>query len=217
MKQEAKILLGIGAACLIILAGAVFFLSQSDTSSRSSSTKVDEKILLRNANHKITADSNKVTIVEFADYQCPACAAVNPTVKQLLREYKDKINYIYRHFPLPQHQNAVVAAKAAEAAGEQNKFWEMSDKLYENQKEWSEDKQAIVLFLLYAKDMGINVEEFKKSVESNKFQEAIEIDKNDALSLGVNSTPTFFINGQKFEGVPSYANFKKQIDDLLNF
>src|SRR5581483_190972 len=107
-----------------------------------SSSISDSTVLTRNANHKITSTNTKVTIIEFADFQCPACGQAHPALKQILEEYKGKVTFIYRHFPLPQHQNAILAAKASEAAGEQGKFWEMHDMLYEKQNEWSESNNA---------------------------------------------------------------------------
>lgn len=220
MNQEAKILVGVGLATIAIVIGAIFFLgssSQQPANFSSSNQQVaDAKLLVKSDSNKITAPNAKVTIVEFADFQCPACGAAHPIVKQILAERQGKVNFVYRHFPLPQHKNAFSAAEAAEAAGEQGKFWQMYDKLYKNQNTWSESDNAIDIFTGYAKDLGLDLDKFKKSIEANKYYSKIRSDQNDGSTLGVNSTPTFFINGQKTVGVPNISDFKSKIDSELN-
>ncbi len=210
MSSEAKTIFGIGIATIIIVVGGVIMLG-----SNSQPPKSDSKALERGDSYKISSTSAKVTVVEFADFQCPACGAAHPIVKQILEQYQGKINFVYRHFPLPQHKNAELAAEAAEAAGEQGKFWQMHDLIFQNQKEWSESSQALDLFISYAKGLGLDEEKFKKALSENKFAEKIIRDKNDGSAVGVNSTPTFFINGQKFPGVLSLAEFRNKIEESL--
>ncbi|MBI2036156.1 thioredoxin domain-containing protein [Candidatus Microgenomates bacterium] len=232
MNQETKVILGIFGLTIAVVLGAVVFLSQPSKTGQVKET-VDKSLLVRDDSYKIATSSAKVTIVEFSDFQCPACGAAHPIVKQILEQYQEKINFVYRHFPLPQHQHAQLAAQAAEAAGEEGKFWQMHDLIFQNQKEWSESSQALDLFISYAKSLGLDEEKFKKALSENKFAEKIIRDKNDfkkALSenkfaekiirdkndgsaLGVNSTPTFFINGQKFPGVLSLAEFRNKIEE----
>ncbi len=212
MTQEAKYIIGISLVTIGIIVGAVFFLGKNE---RKETPGVDSGILTRNANNKISANNAKVTMVEFADFQCPACANTFPEVKKILEEYKGKITYIYRHYPLPQHQNAILAAKAAEAAGRQGKFWEMENLLYTKQLEWAEESSPQNIFIAYAKTLELSEEEFKKDIEGNTFDTRIQQDKIDGQSLGVNSTPTFFINGKKFTEVPSYINLKMVISQFL--
>src|SRR6478609_1380375 len=119
MNQEAKIITIIGVITLVLLVGGIFLLGKSSTTS---STKADPAVLVKNDSHKISSDSAKLTVVEFGDYQCPACAMAQPTVKQLLSTYSGRVNFVFRHFPLPQHSNAIPAAMAAEAAGTQGKY-----------------------------------------------------------------------------------------------
>lgn len=211
MTQEIKILSGIGVITVAILVGAIFFLSKSPDSS--SNTPINNPVsLVKQDSHKIATDSAKVTIVEFGDYQCPACSSVQPVVKQILKDYSGKINFVFRHFPLPQHQNAMTAAAAAEAAGEQEKYWEMHDKLYDNQDAWAKSNNPKEIFTTYAQQLNLNIEEFKNSVNSSKYNQRITDDKNDGISLGVNSTPTFYINGSKINNF-SYSEFKNRIDE----
>lgn len=216
LTEEAKVLLGIGVLTLVIIIGAVFFLGKSSpTPTNTNAAPVDEKLLVRNDSYKIASDSAKVTIVEFGDYQCPACAAVHTLTKQVLKDYAGKVNFIYRHFPLPQHKNALISAEAAEAAGEQGKFWQMNDKLYETQDQWAENEKPLDIFTVFTKDLGLDTAKFQADVIANKYQDKINRDQNDGNSLKINSTPTFFINGQKLEGVSGYNDFKSKIDSLL--
>lgn len=214
MSQDTKIIGIIGLVTLLIIVGAVFFLSKQGTKAIPSET-ADTKKLIKDDSHKIATDGAKVTIVEFADFQCPACGAVHPTTKQIIKEYSGKITFVFRHFPLQIHKNAQVAAQAAEAAGEQKKFWEMHDLLFENQRAWSDSDNPIEKFVSYASSLQLDTEKFRKSVENNTFAAKIRSDQDDGIALYVDATPTFFINGQKYSGVLEYDEFKTKIDVLL--
>lgn len=214
MTQEAKTILGIGIATLVIVLGAVFFLDKGFSQTPDTSL-ADAKLLVREDSWKIASDSAKVTVVEFADFECPACAAAHPIAQKIVEEYKGRINYVFRHFPLPQHQNGLKAALAAEAAGEQGRFWEMYDKLFVTQEEWSPIEDPRPNFLNYAKELGLDTDRFQTSVNANKFADKIQKDQNDGASLGVNSTPTFYVNGQKLSSF-AYNEFKTKIDTELN-
>lgn len=215
LTQEIKALLAVAVVTLAIIVGAIFLLTKSSSTTPQSSAPLDEKILIREDSYKIATESAKVTIVEFGDYQCPACAAVHPNVKQLLQNYAGKVNYVVRNFPLPQHKNALISAEAAEAAGVQGKFWEMHDKLYETQEEWAEENEPLNKFIEYAKDLGLDTVKFEADIKANKYQDKIKRDYTDGNNLRLTFTPTFFINGQKLETVPSYEEFKAKIDPLL--
>ncbi len=212
MTAEVKVVLGIGAAA-VILAFGVFLMSSSNT--QISSAKADPKLLIKDQSHKIASDSAKVTVVEFGDYQCPACAQAHPIVKKVLVDYQGKINFVFRNFPLPQHKNGSAAAEAAEAAGTQGKFWEMYNKLYETQNSWAELGDPTQIFVQYAKDLQLDSEKFEQDLIANKYADIINSDKADGIALGVNSTPTFFINGEKVASVLTYQEFKTKIDQLL--
>jgi protein-disulfide isomerase len=211
MTSEAKIILGTGLTTVVIVIIAVFFLSSSD-SSKTLAENVDTNILMQNLNHKIASDSAKVTIVEFADFQCPACGAAHPVLDKILEDYPGRVNFIYRHFPLPLHSYAIPAIRAAEAAGEQGKFWEMHDMLYERQSEWSGSNKPFEIFLNFANELKLDIDSFTKSANSSKFDSSIQKDKSDAQALGVNSTPTIFINNKKLSASPSYQVLKEIIE-----
>lgn len=141
---------------------------------------------------------NIVTLEEFGDYQCPPCGALHPTLKKLKSELGPNLNFIFRNLPLTDlHKNAMVAAQAAEAARVQNRFWEMHDLLYENQKLWSEDVNPRATFLKFAGDLGLDATRFERDLASEEVKMRIETDKAAAASLGIDGTPTILINGRR--------------------
>ncbi|MFA5841450.1 MAG: thioredoxin domain-containing protein [Candidatus Paceibacterota bacterium] len=158
---------------------------------------------------------SKVVVVEYSDFQCPACAAFFPAVDDLNKELDGKILFVYRNFPLPQHQNAELAAEAAGAAGLQGKFWEMHDALFENQAEWSESGNAKDFFIRYAGTAGINIEQFNRDISSREVKNKIEDDLSGGFKANINSTPTFFLNGKKMEGFNSYDEFKNLVREAV--
>ncbi len=216
MKQEAKVLVGIGAITIAILAIAALMFNSSSTPAESTVSSAGEKFLLRDNSHQTASASAKVNVIEFGDYQCPACKAAYPVAEQIIKEYSGKINFVFRNFPLAQHKYGLLSAEAAEAAAAQGKFWEMHKILYENQEIWSESPQAGDFLVGYAKDLGLDVNKFNEDIDANKYSNIISQDQTDGFSLGVRVTPTFFINGKKAEGVPEYSDFKKRIDLELN-
>jgi len=217
MSNEVKIVGGIGIITLVIVIGAAFLFG--GTSSSSSSAQNAQPIKNTNAlvhkdSHEINAHS-KVTLVEFGDFQCPACGAEYPTVTQLLQTYNGKINFVFRNFPLPQHQNAQAAAEAAEAAGAQGKFFDMYNMLYTNQNTWGETTNASSYFTQYAKALHLDMNKFASDTKSNKYASKIQADINDGYAVNVNATPTFFLNGVPIQGGLPYTDFKSRIDQAL--
>lgn len=152
----------------------------------------------------------KTILIEYSDFQCPACAVYAPIIKQIVEEFNDKIVFTYRHFPLSQHKNAEIAAIAAEASGKQEKFWEMHDIIFENQNEWADSKDVKEIFIEYAEKIGLNTEQFKSDLESKELKEKVRNDLNGGISAKVNSTPTFFLNGERVQP-QSYEDFKQII------
>lgn len=156
------------------------------------------------------------TLIEYSDFQCPACGAYYPILKQLHQEFGNELRFVYRHFPLRQiHFNAELAARAAEAAGKQGKFWEMHDMIFENQKEWSERASAKNAFIQYAQSLGFDVERFKSDMDAKETKQKVSVDYNGGVGFGVNSTPTFFLNGEKLGNPGSYEEFKAVIQAAL--
>jgi protein-disulfide isomerase len=142
-----------------------------------------------------------VTVEEFADFQCPSCGIYYPELKKIETEFGDKLRVIFRERPLvPPHDHALLAAYAAEAAGLQNRFWEMHDKLYENQATWSTTSDLVPVFTDYAKQIGLDTEQFKKDLNGEKVAARVFEDGKRVHALNVNSTPTFFVNGKEAIG-----------------
>jgi protein-disulfide isomerase len=140
-----------------------------------------------------------VTIEEFADFQCPTCAQVHTMMKSIQSTYGNRIKFIYRSFPLTQiHKNAQAAAIAAEAAGQQGRFWDMQNQLYTSQPAWSNlaPAEANAAFAEYAGKLGLDVEKFKTDMLGMMTRKRVDDDVARARALGVNSTPTLYINNK---------------------
>lgn len=169
-----------------------------------------DMVQIVDSGHVKGGENAKVTIVEFSDFQCPACGAMYPVLKRIESEYGDKIKFVYRHFPLTSiHPFAEKAAEASECAALQGKFWEYHDKLFENQKnlEVSELKQ-------YAVGLSLDFGQFNKCLDSGDMVSKVAKDGADAKSLGSTGTPTFFINGYRYSGM-AYEQLKQVIDREL--
>jgi protein-disulfide isomerase len=152
-----------------------------------------------------------VEIIEFSDYQCPYCERAYPTVQQILRTYGDKVKFIYRDFPLSSlHPYAQKAAEAAECAGEQGKYWEMHDKLFENQ-----GALDVPSLKQYAADLGLDTAAFNSCLDNGDMASEVQNDFNDGQAAGVSGTPTFFINGKMLVGAQPFDAFKAVIDAEL--
>jgi protein-disulfide isomerase len=183
-------------------------------------TRAQIEILLERPeliNLNITADDDpylgrkdaKITIIEFADYQCPFCTQVGPTLKDLLAKKGDKVKVVFRDFPLPSHKNAAMAAEAAECADEQGKFWAYNELLFSNQQSLSIENLSD-----YAKDIGLNTEKFNRCLASGIQRSEVEKDAADAKRAGITSTPSIFINGYYVSGMPTLAYLEEVIADI---
>lgn len=141
-------------------------------------------------------ENAKIELIEYSDFQCPACGAYYPYVKQITEEFSGQIRFAYRHFPLRQHKNAELAGRAAEAAGKQNKFWEIHDLLFENQQTWSNSDKAGDIFTVFAAKLDLDVEKFGADINSKEVKDKVADDLKSGLSIRVNATPTFILNGK---------------------
>lgn len=160
----------------------------------------------------------KIVLIEYSDFQCSACANYALIMKQLIQDFGNEIAFVYRHFPLKQnHRNAELAAWASESAGKQNKFWEMHDIIFEKQKEWENSGNAEEYFREYAQALNINIEQFGKDINSEEVKNKVENDFQSGLRSGINSTPTFFLNGNKIKNPRNYEEFKNIINNLSAF
>ncbi len=215
MNQDHKVTLWVVLGTLILVVGGLMMWSNPQ---QKPDELVDPALLSNSTSHGTsTAVSPKVTVVEFGDYQCPACAYAHPIIKQVLDKYKDNQNFtfIFRNFPLAQHSNALTSARAAEAAALQGKFWEMHDMIYEHQTEWENVRDPYSIFESYAKTLGLKLSTFKNDYESTAVGNTISADQKDGEKVGVTATPTFYVNGKKLQGVPTLADLTKAIDSAL--
>ena len=152
----------------------------------------------------------KVTVIEFSDFECPFCSRGDKTVKQILENYPNDVKVVFKNLPLPFHKNAEPAARAALAAGKQGKFWEMHDKFFANQKGLNEE-----LYMSTAKELGLDMEQFKKDYESEELKKQVADDAAQARKIGIQGTPGFSVNGVLVKGAYPYEHFKKIIDRWL--
>jgi len=159
---------------------------------------------------------SKIVLIEYGDFQCPACAQYEPIVQQIRTDYVGKIAFVYRHFPLSQHKNAKITAYASEAAGKQGKFWEMHDMIYDGQNVWANlsDDKARDVMTKYAETIGLDLKLFEEQIDSGEVKNKVQSDNDGGLKAGVNATPTFILNGKKIQP-RSYDEFKNFIEQEL--
>jgi len=159
----------------------------------------------------------RVTLEEFSDFECPACGVLEPGLRKVVNDYGDRVRLIFRNYPLPMHKSAFLAARAAEAAGRQGKFWEMHDALYDHQEEWSKVMEPRTQFDAYATRLGLDVQKFKADMERQEIVERIRADMQRGNSLNVRGTPTVYLNGREL--VPgklvTEADLRREIDAAL--
>lgn len=171
------------------------------------------------SNNFYGAENGIVTLIEYGDFECPACGSYYPIVKQLKEEFKDELRFEYKHFPLVQiHLNATAAHRAAQAAANQGKFWEMHDMLYERQTAWSNAGGPSSIFEGYAQELGLDMDKYSNEVNSSETLAIINTDIEAGKAIGANSTPTFVLDGQIIDqtSITTVDAFRKLIQDAIN-
>lgn len=201
------------AAIVVVFVGVIALTNKDSDAPGKSGDKV------QTTNHTQGAGTEGVTLVEYGDFQCPYCGLYYPTIKQVEATYGDKIKFQFVNFPLTSlHPNAFAAARAAEAAGlqdksgSQDKYWAMHDKLYVEQQAWSTAKDPLAVFSGYAKTIGLDVPKFQKDFASSTVNDRINADMAKGNDQKLTATPTFFLNGKKIEVNNDPAAFNKLID-----
>ena len=202
LTSESKILLGILSATVGIIALAVVVMSQP-------AKPIDRQTLLPADSTTRGNASASAYLVEFSDFQCPACKAVKPVVDQIVKTYGDRLVFSYRHFPLPQHTYAQKAAIAAEAAGRQGKFWEMYDLLFANSESLSDD-----MITGFADQLGLDKKQFTADITDLAITGRVNRDRDYGTTIGINATPTFYLNGVKLN-LTSWNNLKTEVEKVL--
>lgn len=151
-----------------------------------------------------------IELIEFSDFQCPFCLRVHPTVARVMAAYGDRIRFVYRHFPLPNHPNARPSAEAASCAAEQGKFWEYHDRLFDSQ-----DKLSNADLKQHAAALGLDTAKFNACFDAQKYKQDVDADLEAGQEAGVSGTPAFFINGRVLSGAQPFEAFKRIIDEEL--
>ena len=199
-------------ACAIAFGGFFWFTKhKKTTTTNTTSTAQPTNHLYATVSGKQVTDQkeleqltkSRVVLVEYGDFQCPACGQYYPLVKQVKEKYGDKMVFQFRNFPLSQiHQNAMAAHRAAAAASNQGKFWEMHNALYESQKSWESSSSPSTYFEGLAQQLGLDMTKYKQDAASAAVNDIINADVAAGQKLGADSTPTFVINGKKIDESP---------------
>ncbi len=229
MRKEVKIL---GAVALVVIIGAIigasFYrssvqnerITSSNAASNSNKSTVNAENLVRPDSPTLGAVDAPVTLVEFLDPECESCAAFSPVVKKIMKDYDGKIRLVIRYMPL--HPNSLSAATFTEAAGEQGKYWQAQEMLFQKQPEWgtkhgpqtTAPADINALFKKYAGELGLDTKKMDAAFAENRYQAKLQRDLQDGQALGVRQTPTFFVNGRKLARF-SEADLRALIDEEL--
>lgn len=217
--------IAIGAVATIFLGFFIFLVislrgSNPDLADPNNSATVE---LSNSGEFRVASESTtpvegrEVVITEFADIQCPACKQYHPILKSVLDLYPETVALNFKHFPINSiHSNAMTSAIAAEAAGEQEKFFEMIDMLYERQEAWATLPDPEEMYIKYAQELGLDVEKFKQDLNNTELARRVESQRTEGINAGVNSTPSFFINGIKIQNPSDISGFQTAIDTILS-
>ena len=229
MSKEIKILAAIAVVVVIgAIIGAALYNGSTETrtvtknSNTNTPSAINAEALVRPDSYTLGSADAPVTIVEFLDPECESCAAFNPIIKKVLKDYEGRAKLVVRYMPL--HPNSLTAATFMEAAGEQGKYWEAEDLLFAKQPEWgtkhghgqtaSTPADVNALFKKYAAELNLDMDKMNSAFAENKFASKVERDKKDGQSLGVRQTPTVFVNGKKLSRLDENA-LKSLIDAEL--
>jgi protein-disulfide isomerase len=196
----------VGLVAAFLIGGSVWY-------SNTVSTRNNEGVTF-SANVKGNPDA-VVKLVEYSDLQCPACASFQPILNEIINEYGADLSFEYKHFPLPIHNLAEAAARAAEAAGQQDAFFAYHDLLFANQATWSKNPNPSAFFIQYAEELSLDTAMFKRHMNASLIREKVQKEGAEARELGLTGTPTFFLNGERMK-FTSYEEFKTQIAAAIN-
>ncbi len=192
-RRNKKIQIGLLVFIGILLLGSFIF-------SRARERRYETNINIENKKHIKGSENAKYTLVEYSDFQCPACRSASIGLMELLKKNPDTFNIEFKHFPLRIiHGNAQLAAQAAEAAGLQGKFWEMHDLLFEKQSDWNQSFNPKRFFKMYAKEIGLDVDRFAHDLKLDTIKNIVNSEYNEAQKLKLTGTPSFLLDGKKID------------------
>lgn len=223
MRKDVYKLVGVAAGFIAAFGLAAFFYLRGQEQDRAQrvveQTRIakraptDDTVFVRPHSRSLGPKNAKVTVVEFLDPECESCRAMYPMVKHLLSEYEGRVRFVVRYMPF--HGNSLYAAGALEAAGEQGRYWEMLETLFRNQPAWgSHHHPKPELIPGYAREVGLDMQAFERSVAAGAHRQIVETDHADGKTLGVTGTPTFFVNGRLLQRL-GYETLKALIDEEL--
>lgn len=208
ITNETRITVGLLAATVLVIVGGAWLAGRGSTDEGRVTPVAQMDRLVRGGSAVLGAQEAAVTVVEFGDFQCPACGALHRVLRPVRRSGIDQsVRFVFRQFPLPQHDQAQLAAEASLAAGAQGKFWEYHDLLFDNQ-----EKLARGDLERYAEQLGLDTAAFRAALDEGKYREAVQQDVDDGRALGVRATPTVYINGTQYTGQYVVEELQAAID-----
>lgn len=214
MKTSSKWNIGIAAA-LVVAATAAIVIAFVQPFAENPAEAETMSVIEENSHRLDVADDGKVTVVEFLDFECEVCGAVYPAIEQLREEYAGRVTFVVRYFPIPGHQNSMNAAIAVEAAAQQGQFEAMYSQMFDTQAEWGEQQVSKAdLFRSFADELGLDLAEYDAAVADPATQERVQTDFDAGLDLGVEGTPTFFVNNEKLT-IESIDDLRGAFDQAL--
>lgn len=216
MKLQTKVSLLIAGIFAVVLGWLLAAAGRDDEPDAPSGSSAANERIVREDSHVLGEEgSSEVVLVEFLDFECEGCRAAYPIVEGLREEYAGQVTFVARYFPLPGHFNAERAARAVESAARQGEFEAMYQRMFETQAQWGEQQTpADDVFRQYAVDLGLDMEQYDSDYASKEVADRVQRDVDDGLALGVQGTPTFFLNGERFEP-SSVQDFNTAIDAAL--
>lgn len=212
LTSDAKFIIGVLVATVVVIGGGAYITSKKSTSDTGKIVPEGQmQYLVREDSPVLGPKDAKVSVVEFGDFQCPACGALHPVLKAVKQQFADKnVRFIFRQFPLSQHEHARLAASASLAANAQGKFWEYHDTLFEHQTNLNQED-----LVTYAKNIGLDVEKFTKDMNASESANTVQRDVTDGSALNVLSTPTIFINNIQYKDKYSVKDLSAAIESEL--
>ena len=214
MEQQKIFWAVLGLVLVVVVASAAYFASQGTAPAGATGALT---VPVTADDWRKGAASSTVTIVEYSDLECPACATYYPLLNQLVSDFPEQVAVVYRHFPLSYHRSGQLSARFAEAAGRQGKFWEMHNLLFDHQATWTKNSAAENegLFKTYAKQIGLDLVRLEADLADAGLAAAVEADYQSGTRSGVDATPSLFLNGQKITNPGNYEALKQLVTNEL--
>lgn len=215
MTRPVKYALGIVGAFVLVIVGLLAMSAVGDEPPAPAAS--GETQLVREDSHVLGEEGDSgVTFVEFLDFECEGCRAVYPAIEQLREEYAGRVTFVVRYFPMPGHFNAERAARAVESAAQQGEFEAMYHRMYDTQEQWGEQQVPLDdLFRSFAEDLGLDMDAYDAAYADPATAARIQKDQDDGIALGVQGTPTFFVNDERLEP-RTYDDLTQALDDALD-